>query len=148
MKTQCWYLSSSAYLKYHDFLTSSSKLSNLTSIFSWWYTLSPCHVLGSSNFVMIVLSYLTYFQYAFDNFSAVSLSIFNLTVLRECDRQMQLKMQHEKRKDDARWKLLARKVASARVISSLSLPKRKRDEEIKVTIDNSGIRSFELHWVL
>ncbi|QCD80984.1 BTB/POZ and TAZ domain-containing protein 1-like [Vigna unguiculata] len=59
-------------------------------------------------------------------------------------RQFQLKMQEEKRKDDAKWKLLARKVASAKVMSSLSLPKRKRDEEIRGTINNPGIRSFKL----
>ncbi|KHN10463.1 BTB/POZ and TAZ domain-containing protein 2 [Glycine soja] len=59
-------------------------------------------------------------------------------------RQFQLRMQQEKRKDDAKWKLLARKVASAKVMSSLSLPKRKRDEETRVTMDNPGIRSFKL----
>ncbi|KAK7347095.1 hypothetical protein VNO80_21622 [Phaseolus coccineus] len=59
-------------------------------------------------------------------------------------RQFQLKMQQEKRKDDAKWKLLARKVTSAKVLSSLSLPKRKRDEEIGGTINNPGIRSFKL----
>ncbi|KAH1132785.1 hypothetical protein GLYMA_05G043800v4 [Glycine max] len=53
-------------------------------------------------------------------------------------------MQQEKRKDDAKWKLLARKVASAKVMSSLSLPKRKRDEETRVNINNPGIRSFKL----
>lgn len=67
-----------------------------------------------------------------------------MSVLGECDRQFQLKMQEEKRKDDAKWKLLARKVASAKVMSSLSLPKRKRDEEIRGTINNPGIRSFKL----
>ncbi|OIW00289.1 hypothetical protein TanjilG_27540 [Lupinus angustifolius] len=40
-------------------------------------------------------------------------------------RQIQYKMQQEKRKDDPRWKVLAKKVASAKVISSLTLPKRK-----------------------
>ncbi|KAJ1391924.1 Zinc finger, TAZ-type [Sesbania bispinosa] len=59
-------------------------------------------------------------------------------------RQFQLRMQQEKRKDDSRWKLLAKKVASARVMSSLSLPKRKRDEETRVAINNPGIRSFNL----
>ncbi|XP_027335316.1 BTB/POZ and TAZ domain-containing protein 2 isoform X2 [Abrus precatorius] len=59
-------------------------------------------------------------------------------------RQFQLRMQQEKRRDDTRWMLLARKVASAKVMSSLSLPKRKRDEETRVTINNSGIRSFKL----
>ncbi|CAJ2664265.1 BTB/POZ and TAZ domain-containing protein 2 isoform X2 [Trifolium pratense] len=57
-------------------------------------------------------------------------------------RQFQLKMEQEKRKDDPKWKLLARKVASAKVMFSLSLPKRKRDEEMRVTIDNRGIRCF------
>ncbi|KAK7265606.1 hypothetical protein RJT34_33228 [Clitoria ternatea] len=60
-------------------------------------------------------------------------------------RQFQLRMQQEKSKDDQRWKLLARKVASAKVMSSLSLPKRKRDEETRVSsINNPGIRSFKL----
>jgi len=68
----------------------------------------------------------------------------NIAFLGECDRQFQLRMQQEKRKDDAKWKLLARKVASAKVMSSLSLPKRKRDEETRVTMDNPGIRSFKL----
>lgn len=72
----------------------------------------------------------------------------NISFLGECDRQFQLKMQEEKRKDDAKWKLLARKVASAKVMSSLSLPKRKRDEEIRGTINNPGIRSFKLLWIL
>ncbi|KAF6146115.1 hypothetical protein GIB67_004477 [Kingdonia uniflora] len=40
-------------------------------------------------------------------------------------RQFKLKAQLEKRKDDGRWKLLARRVASAKVASSLSLPKQK-----------------------
>lgn len=58
-----------------------------------------------------------------------------------------MKMQQEKPKDDQRWKLLAKKVASARVMSLMStlpLPKRKRDEEIRVAINNYGIRSFKL----
>ncbi|CAL0306767.1 unnamed protein product [Lupinus luteus] len=59
-------------------------------------------------------------------------------------RQIQLKMQQEKRKDDPRWKLLAKKVASAKVICSLSFPKRKRDEHIRVMINNPEIRTFEL----
>ncbi|KAK7389155.1 hypothetical protein VNO78_23988 [Psophocarpus tetragonolobus] len=59
-------------------------------------------------------------------------------------RQFQVRMEQEKRNDDPKWKLLARKVASAKVMSSLSLPKRKRDEEIRGTINNPGIRSFKL----
>ncbi|TKY73589.1 BTB/POZ and TAZ domain-containing protein 1 [Spatholobus suberectus] len=46
-------------------------------------------------------------------------------------RQIQLKMEQENRKEDARWKLLVRKVASAKAMSSLALPKRKRDEETR-----------------
>lgn len=58
-------------------------------------------------------------------------------------RQFQLGMQQEKKKDDPKWNLLGRKVASAKVMSSLSLPKRKRDEEPRVNIqnNNNGIRT-------
>jgi hypothetical protein len=51
-------------------------------------------------------------------------------------------MQQENKKDDARWKLLVRKVVSAKAISSLSLPKRKRDDLHETS--NDGIRSFRL----
>ncbi|CAI9767356.1 unnamed protein product [Fraxinus pennsylvanica] len=43
-------------------------------------------------------------------------------------RQFKLKVQQNRRGDDARWRLLVRKVVSAKTISSLSLPKRKREE--------------------
>ncbi|KAH1112081.1 hypothetical protein GLYMA_04G190900v4 [Glycine max] len=43
-------------------------------------------------------------------------------------RQIRLKMEQENMKDDARWKLLVRKVASAKALSSLALPKRKLDQ--------------------
>ncbi|KAH7528307.1 BTB/POZ and TAZ domain-containing protein 1 [Ziziphus jujuba] len=59
-------------------------------------------------------------------------------------RQFKLRMMQEKRKDDARWKLLVRKVVSAKAISSLSLPKRKRDEELGGTMREHGFRSFKL----
>ncbi|KAJ1403255.1 Zinc finger, TAZ-type [Sesbania bispinosa] len=61
-------------------------------------------------------------------------------------RQIQMKAQQENREDDARWKLLVRKVASAKAMSSLSLSKRKRDEEICIrgTTNNPAIRSFVL----
>ncbi|CAK9144598.1 unnamed protein product [Ilex paraguariensis] len=58
-------------------------------------------------------------------------------------RQFKLKMQQEKKRDDARWRLLVRKVVSAKAISSLSLPKRKR-EEPREAINHSGVRMFEL----
>ncbi|KAM2699555.1 hypothetical protein EV1_038416 [Malus domestica] len=64
-------------------------------------------------------------------------------------RQFKLKMQQEKKTDDARWKLLVKKVMSAKTLSSLSLPKRKREEELgegrsTSTITTHGIRSFRL----
>ncbi|KAE8124374.1 hypothetical protein FH972_019268 [Carpinus fangiana] len=58
-------------------------------------------------------------------------------------RQFKLRLQLDKKKDDARWKLLVRKVVSAKAISSLSLPKRKR-EELQET-HNHGIGSFRLY---
>lgn len=63
-------------------------------------------------------------------------------------RQFKLKMIHEKKRDDARWKLLVRKVVSAKAISSLSLAKRKREEdqlgETRSHCGDHGIRSFRL----
>ncbi|EXB94438.1 BTB/POZ and TAZ domain-containing protein 1 [Morus notabilis] len=44
-------------------------------------------------------------------------------------RQFKLRMLQEKRRDDSRWKLLVKKVVSAKTISSLSLSKRRREEE-------------------
>ncbi|XP_052176902.1 BTB/POZ and TAZ domain-containing protein 1-like isoform X2 [Diospyros lotus] len=44
-------------------------------------------------------------------------------------RQFKLKAREDKKGDEGKWKVLARKVVSAKAISSLSLPKRKRDEE-------------------
>ncbi|XVF49721.1 hypothetical protein PTKIN_Ptkin04bG0035900 [Pterospermum kingtungense] len=46
-------------------------------------------------------------------------------------RQFKLKAQQQKMGDDAKWKLLVRKVLSAKAMSSLSLPKRKREEELR-----------------
>ncbi|KAH7867097.1 hypothetical protein Vadar_028827 [Vaccinium darrowii] len=63
-------------------------------------------------------------------------------------RQFKMKAQQEmqKRSEDAiRWRLLVRKVISAKAISSLSLPKRKREEEARERSDDHGvIRSFRL----
>ncbi|XP_011002949.1 PREDICTED: BTB/POZ and TAZ domain-containing protein 1-like isoform X1 [Populus euphratica] len=56
-------------------------------------------------------------------------------------RQLKLKMQRERKGDETLWNLLVKKVASARVMSSLSLPKRKR-EEPRETIHDHGIRNF------
>ncbi|GAV62549.1 BTB domain-containing protein/zf-TAZ domain-containing protein [Cephalotus follicularis] len=56
-------------------------------------------------------------------------------------RQFKLKMQLEKKGNDAnhaRWRLLARKVVSAKAISSLSQTKRKR-EEVKEALGYNGI---------
>ncbi|XP_030542157.1 BTB/POZ and TAZ domain-containing protein 1-like [Rhodamnia argentea] len=59
-------------------------------------------------------------------------------------RQFKLRMHQEKRKDDARWKLLAKKVISAKVLSSLSQPKRKRAEEPREEVRDCDIRSMRL----
>ncbi|XP_030940000.1 BTB/POZ and TAZ domain-containing protein 1-like [Quercus lobata] len=61
-------------------------------------------------------------------------------------RQFKLRMQQDNKKDDARWRLLVRKVVSAKAMSSLSLPKRKREElqETNNNNNNHGIRSFRL----
>ncbi|CAK7336590.1 unnamed protein product [Dovyalis caffra] len=58
-------------------------------------------------------------------------------------RQFKLKMQLEKKGGDTLWRLLVKKVASARAMSSLSLPKRKREEQ-RETIHDHGIRNFRL----
>ncbi|XP_027126556.1 BTB/POZ and TAZ domain-containing protein 1 [Coffea arabica] len=59
-------------------------------------------------------------------------------------RQFKLKAQQEKKGEDARWKLLVRKVISAKALSSLSLPKRKREEEPRLNLSHPGMRSFTL----
>ncbi|RVW27840.1 BTB/POZ and TAZ domain-containing protein 1 [Vitis vinifera] len=60
-------------------------------------------------------------------------------------RQFKLKAQQVKKGEDARWKLLVRKVVSAKAMSSLSLPKRKREEEPRQTLDHRhGLGSFRL----
>ncbi|KAK6924744.1 Zinc finger, TAZ-type [Dillenia turbinata] len=62
-------------------------------------------------------------------------------------RQFKLKMQLEKKEDDAKWRLLVRKVVSAKAMSSLTQTKRKR-EDSKEMIDDHGIRSFKLQFKL
>ncbi|KAJ0049092.1 hypothetical protein Pint_15601 [Pistacia integerrima] len=59
-------------------------------------------------------------------------------------RQLKLRAQVEKKSDDTRWRLLVRKVVSARTISSLSLHKRKRMEESQRTMSDHGMRNFKL----
>ncbi|KAK3225199.1 hypothetical protein Dsin_005061 [Dipteronia sinensis] len=56
----------------------------------------------------------------------------------------QFKLRAHQEKEDARWRLLVRKVVSAKAISSLSLQKRKRTDESKVPMNNHGMRSFRL----
>ncbi|KAK8547911.1 hypothetical protein V6N13_123334 [Hibiscus sabdariffa] len=49
-------------------------------------------------------------------------------------RQFKVKAQQQRiMGDDARWKLLVKKVLSAKTISSLTLPKRKREDELRET---------------
>ncbi|XP_017973901.1 PREDICTED: BTB/POZ and TAZ domain-containing protein 1 [Theobroma cacao] len=59
-------------------------------------------------------------------------------------RQFKLKAQQQIMGDDALWKLLVRKVLSAKTISSLSLPKRKREEELRETMGGHALRTFRL----
>ncbi|KAL3512645.1 hypothetical protein ACH5RR_025362 [Cinchona calisaya] len=59
-------------------------------------------------------------------------------------RQFKLKVQQEKKGADARWKLLVRKVISAKALSSLTLPKRKREEEPIMNPSHPGMRTFRL----
>lgn len=45
--------------------------------------------------------------------------------------------------DDAKWKILVRKVLSAKALSSLSLPKRKReDQELRETMGGHILKTF------
>lgn len=47
-----------------------------------------------------------------------------------------MKAQQQKMGDDAKWKVLVKKVLSAKAISSLALatPKRKREDEVRETM--------------
>ncbi|XP_047980124.1 BTB/POZ and TAZ domain-containing protein 1 [Salvia hispanica] len=55
-------------------------------------------------------------------------------------RQFKLKTQQDRRGNDPRWRLLVKKVISARTISSLSLPKRKREDEPRIVLQPHGSR--------
>ncbi|GFP99054.1 BTB/POZ and TAZ domain-containing protein 2 [Phtheirospermum japonicum] len=57
-------------------------------------------------------------------------------------REFKLKEPQDRRGSDMRWGLLVRKVVSAKVISSL--PKRKREEEVRMGMDHQEMRSFKL----
>ncbi|XP_022769935.1 BTB/POZ and TAZ domain-containing protein 1-like [Durio zibethinus] len=56
-------------------------------------------------------------------------------------RQFKLKAQQQKMCDAAKWKLLVRRVVSAKAMSSLSLPKRKR-EELRETMGCHVLKTF------
>ncbi|XP_057804158.1 BTB/POZ and TAZ domain-containing protein 1-like [Salvia miltiorrhiza] len=59
-------------------------------------------------------------------------------------RQFKLKAQQDRRVNDARWRLLVKKVVSARTISSLSLPKRKGVDEPRIVLHPHRVRSFRV----
>ncbi|XP_022737119.1 BTB/POZ and TAZ domain-containing protein 1-like isoform X2 [Durio zibethinus] len=59
-------------------------------------------------------------------------------------RQFKLKAQQQKMSADGKWKLLVRKVLSAKAISSLSLAKRKREEELRETMGSHVFKTFRL----
>ncbi|KAG9138016.1 hypothetical protein Leryth_001278 [Lithospermum erythrorhizon] len=61
-------------------------------------------------------------------------------------RQFKLKMQQERLgEDETRWKLLVRKVITAKAISSLSLPKRKREEEPRIVMNQNDMKGVGLY---
>ncbi|GAA0163090.1 hypothetical protein LIER_19044 [Lithospermum erythrorhizon] len=61
-------------------------------------------------------------------------------------RQFKLKMQQERLgEEETRWKLLVRKVISAKAISSLSLPKRKREDEPRIVMNQDNLRDLKLY---
>ncbi|GAA0138617.1 hypothetical protein LIER_00328 [Lithospermum erythrorhizon] len=61
-------------------------------------------------------------------------------------RQFKSKMQQERLgEEETRWKLLVRRVISAKAISSLSLPKRKREDEPRIVMYQNGLRGLRLH---
>ncbi|KAG6573485.1 BTB/POZ and TAZ domain-containing protein 1 [Cucurbita argyrosperma subsp. argyrosperma] len=62
-------------------------------------------------------------------------------------RQFKQKMQQENRKDDAKWKVLMKKVMAAKTISSLTFTKRKRPQLGGDTMSNAHIRSCRLETV-
>ncbi|MFQ6637667.1 hypothetical protein Gotur_012824 [Gossypium turneri] len=61
-------------------------------------------------------------------------------------RQFKWKAQ-QKMGENAKWKLLVKKVCSAKAMSSLSLPKRKREEELKETMGRTAhaLKTFRLY---
>ncbi|KAL8464723.1 hypothetical protein ACS0TY_034289 [Phlomoides rotata] len=60
-------------------------------------------------------------------------------------RQFKLKAQQDRRGNDARWRLLVKKVVLARTISSLSIPKRRREGESRMAMNHhQGMRNFTL----
>lgn len=59
-------------------------------------------------------------------------------------RQFKLKVQQDRRGEDARWTLLVRRVVSAKTISCLTLPKHKREEKPRTTQNHHDIRSFKI----
>ncbi|XP_049409758.1 BTB/POZ and TAZ domain-containing protein 1-like [Solanum stenotomum] len=56
----------------------------------------------------------------------------------------QFKLKVLQKGDDELWKSLVRKVVSARAMSSLSLPKRKREEEPKMDLSHPQVMNFRL----
>ncbi|KAG5617997.1 hypothetical protein H5410_017821 [Solanum commersonii] len=54
----------------------------------------------------------------------------------------QFKEKVQRKGDDGLWKSLVEKVVSARALCSLSLPKRKREEEPKMNLHHHQVRSF------
>lgn len=87
-----------------------------------------------------------HFFFYFSNFSVFTIK-FKDSLVCECDRQFKSKAQQQKMGDDAKWELLVRKVLSAKAMSSLSLPKRKREDELRETMGGGGhvLKTFRFY---
>ncbi|CAI9753992.1 unnamed protein product [Fraxinus pennsylvanica] len=59
-------------------------------------------------------------------------------------RHFKLKVQQDRKRDDAKWRLLVRKVVSAKAVYSLSLAKRKSEDELRATTNYYRMGSFEI----
>ncbi|KAE8720497.1 BTB/POZ and TAZ domain-containing protein 2 [Hibiscus syriacus] len=64
-------------------------------------------------------------------------------------RQFKVKARQQKMDDDAKWKVLVKKVLAAKAVSSLAIPKRKREDELRETMGthhhhHQVLRTFRL----
>ncbi|KAE8721539.1 BTB/POZ and TAZ domain-containing protein 2 [Hibiscus syriacus] len=63
-------------------------------------------------------------------------------------RQFKVKAHRQKMDDDAKWKVLVKKVLAAKAVSSLAIPKRKREDEERETMGTHHHHHHHHHQVL